>query len=44
MDDSCQAGVGTFLDDLGKFRMPTGKKSIEWLDRADAARKHVSHI
>ena len=44
MGDPRQAGVGTILDDLERFRMPTGKRDLNWLNRADAARQELSLV
>ena len=32
------------IDNIAKFRMPTGKKSRDWLQRADTARHQVSRV
>ena len=32
-----RAGIWRSFDDLNQFRMPTGKKDVEWLKRADGA-------
>ena len=35
VDDSRHFGFGTALNNLENFRMPMGKKTQDWLDRAD---------
>ena len=37
MTDKSRAGIWRSFDDLNQFRMPTGKKDLEWLKRADGA-------
>jgi len=37
VDDSRHFNFGNALGDLEIFRMPTGKKTQDWLDRADRA-------
>ncbi|KAL8831338.1 MAG: hypothetical protein Q9191_000925 [Dirinaria sp. TL-2023a] len=41
-NDPRQFRFGNALSNLEKFRMPTGKRTQEWLDQADRARKSLS--
>ena len=36
--------LGNALDNFNKFKMPMGKKTQEWLDRADSGRKVLSNV
>ena len=36
--------MGTVLGDLEKFHMPTGRRNMSWLDRADASRYELSRV
>ncbi|MCJ1238935.1 hypothetical protein MMC14_006927 [Varicellaria rhodocarpa] len=44
MGDSRQAGVGTILDNLERFRIHTGRRDLSWLNHTDAARRELSLV
>lgn len=41
--DERRAVIWRSFDDLNQFRMPTGKKDLGWLKRADAAVSEPDH-